>query len=394
MQTRINAKNGDVLSILGMGCMRLPQKGGSVDETRAIALIREAFEQGVNYFDTAYVYHSGKSESVLGAALDGEARKKVKIATKLPPYMVRKLENAHKILDTQLSRLRTDYIDYYLLHMLGDKAGFDRMCSLGVIKWLEGLKAQGKIHNIGFSFHGVKKDFEELIQAYSWDFCQIQYNYMDEKNQATKEGLELAATLGIPVIVMEPLRGGKLVNNLPQAVKDVFSQSGGNKSPAEWALRWVWNHPQVSLLLSGMSDERQLADNVQYASDANANSLTPAQLELFERVKVILQEITKVPCTACGYCMPCPSGVDIPACFSCYNEKYIMGKRSATRSYFMSTGALSAKPAYASQCTECGKCVSHCPQSIAIPDELKKVRKEFEAFWFRPAMALARKIMS
>jgi hypothetical protein len=391
MLNYVNTRNGDELSRLGFGCMRLPQKGGGIDEQRAIAMIRDAIAKGVTYFDTAYVYHGGKSEVVLGKALEGEWRGKVKIATKLPPYMVRKLEGAQKIFATQLDRLKTDRIDYYLLHMLSDKAGLRRMADLGVMEWLEGLKAQGKIGNIGFSFHGVQKDFEELVRAYPWDFCQLQYNYMDEKNQAGTEGLLLAASLGIPVIVMEPLRGGKLVNGLPKDVEAIFASK--KRSPAEWALRWVWNQKEVGVVLSGMSDEFQLADNLRIVDDAAVGSLSADDLTVFEQVKAILLARTKVPCTACGYCMPCPSGVDIPACFSAYNEKYLMGKGSAMRSYFMGTGTLAARGSYASRCIECGKCVSHCPQSIAIPEELKKVRKELEGWYFKPLIAIARMVM-
>ncbi len=391
MLTYTNTKNGDVLSRLGFGCMRFPQKGGGIDEQRSIDMIRDAVGRGVNYFDTAYVYHGGKSEALLGKALEGGLRDRVKIATKLPPYMVRKIEGAHKIFATQLERLRTDRVDYYLLHMLSDKAGFQRMLDLGVMTWLEGLKKEGKIGNIGFSFHGTQKHFTELVRAYPWDFCQIQYNYMDEKNQAGTEGLKLAASLGIPVIVMEPLRGGNLVKGLPKEVEALFAATG--KSPAEWALRWVWNHGEVGLLLSGMNEEAQIDENIRIAGDAAPGSLSPEDLEVFERVKAILAARTKVPCTACAYCMPCPSGVDIPACFSVYNEKYLMGKGSAIKSYFMGTGTLAARGSYASLCTECGKCVSHCPQAIAIPQELKKVRAELEGWYFKPMIALARFVM-
>ena len=208
MKYRINQKNGDELSILGFGCMRLPTKTGIIDERRAIRMIRNSIEKGVNYFDTAYIYHAGQSESILGKSLQDGYRHRVKIATKLPPYMVKKLDNAKKIMLTQLEKLHTDYIDYYLLHMLTDKAMFDRMTDLGVMNWLEELKAEGTIKNIGFSFHGSKLDFELIVKAYPWDFCQIQYNYLDENNQAGVSGLKLAHSLGIPVIVMEPLRGG------------------------------------------------------------------------------------------------------------------------------------------------------------------------------------------
>ncbi len=393
MLTRTNQKNGDELSTLGYGCMRFPQKGVGIDEARSIALIRSSIDQGMNYFDTAYFYHAGKSESLLGDALAGGYREKVKIATKLPPFMVSKLEGAKKIFETQCTRLRTDYIDYYLLHMLTDKATLDRMISIGVMEWLEQLKKDGVIRNLGFSFHGGKADFEQILTAYPWDFCQIQYNYLDENNQATKSGLQLAGSLGIPVIVMEPLRGGKLVNNLPDQVLKTFKGYDDNRTPAEWALRWIWNHPEVTVILSGMSDEEQLAENIAIASDAAANSLSKEELEVFDKVKAIMLEKTKVPCTACGYCIPCPHGVDIPGCFSAYNDKYLLNARDNRLKYMQTLGVISKKPAYASLCTECGKCERHCPQNISIRKELKQVQKEMEGFLFKPIVGVARKLL-
>ncbi len=393
MKTRINSKNGDVLSILGFGCMRLPTKNGSIDESRSIAMIHEAIEQGVNYFDTAYIYQNGKSEVLLGKALAGEWRKRAKVATKLPPFLVGKLESAKKIFATQLERLQTDYIDYYLLHMLTDKPMFERLAALGVMEWLEELKAAGKIRNIGFSFHGSKGDFESIVKAYSWDFCQIQYNYMDENHQATKSGLLLAAALGIPVIVMEPLRGGKLVTSLPDQVKKVFADYDKNRSPVEWALRWIWNHQEVNVVLSGMSDEEQMEENIRIASGAEANSLTEEELKVFQTVKNEIETRTKVPCTACGYCLPCPAGVDIPGCFSCYNDKYLMADKSARMRYFQTLGALSVKPAVASQCKQCGKCEKHCPQSIPIRKELKNVSRKMEGMLYRPLAGIVRRVM-
>lgn len=393
MLTRTNIKNGDNLSILGFGCMRFPTKGGNIDEPRATAMVRDAIEQGINYFDTAYIYHGGKSESFLGSALAGGYRERVKIATKLPPFMVKKLDNAKKIFANQLARLQTDYIDYYLLHMLTDKPMFDRLAELGVMEWLEDLKKAGTIKNIGFSFHGGKADFEKIVKAYPWDFCQIQYNYMDENNQATKSGLQLAASLGLPVIIMEPLRGGKLVNSLPPEVTKTFKSYDANRSPAEWALKWVWNHPEATVLLSGMSTEEQIADNIRIASTTEANSLSKEELDIFDKVKTVMREKTKIPCTACGYCMPCPAGVDIPGCFSCYNDKYLLNDKAMRWKYMQTLGAISVKPANASQCVECGKCESHCPQNIAIRSQLKTVSKEMEGVFYKPIVGIARKLM-
>lgn len=388
MLTKINNKNSDKLSILGFGCMRLPS-----DETKAVNIIHEAIENDVNYFDTAYIYQAGKNETLLGKALAGEYRERVKIATKLPPYMVNSLNSAKKILLTQLSRLQTDYIDYYLIHMLTDKAMFDKMLSLGVMEWLEEEKRKGTIKNIGFSFHGSKFDFELIVKAYEWDFCQIQYNYLDENNQATKSGLMLAYSLGIPVIIMEPLRGGKLVNNLPQNVIKAFNSYDEDRSPAEWALRWIWNHKEVNVVLSGMNSIEQLSENIRIASDAEADSLTMEELEIFEEVKMIMAEKTKVPCTACGYCMPCPHGVNIPGCFSSYNDKYLLDDKMHRFKYYQTLGGFSAKPAFASQCKDCGKCEIHCPQKIEIRKQLKTVSREMEGVVLKTAVKAARKLL-
>ncbi|HNZ83527.1 MAG TPA: aldo/keto reductase [Sedimentibacter sp.] len=393
MNYRTNQKNGDELSILGFGCMRLPVKAGIIDEARAIKMIRDSIEKGVNYFDTAYIYHGGQSESLLGKALQDGYRPRVKIATKLPPYMVKKLNNAKKIMLTQLEKLHTDYIDYYLLHMLTDKAMYDKMASLGVMEWLEELKAKGTIRNIGFSFHGSRRDFEMIVKAYPWDFCQIQYNYLDENNQATVSGLKLAHSLGIPVIVMEPLRGGKLVNNLPKEVLKTFKSFHPEWTPAEWGLRWIWNHKEVNVVLSGMSIEEQVNENIRIASDAASDSLSEDELKVFGEVKSIMNEKIKVPCTGCGYCMPCPCGVDIPGCFSNYNDKFLLGEKLNRWKYAQTLGVLSEKPAFASKCIECGKCEPHCPQNIEIRKELKSVARVMEGPLFRPIVGTARKIL-
>ncbi len=392
MLTRKNPKNGDDLSILGFGCMRLPMKGSSIDEEKAIALIRDAADRGVNYFDTAYPYHGGKSEPLLGKALADGYRERVKVATKLPQFMINSLDKAKKMFDTQLSRLNMDYIDYYLLHMLADGAGFERLKKLGIIDWLEQLKKDGVIKNLGFSFHGVKAGFEEIIKAYDWDFCQIQYNYMDENNQAGRSGLELAESMGIPVIIMEPLRGGQLVNQLPKVITDKFTAYDGKRSNAEWSLRWLWNQPGVTVVLSGMNEQDQLDDNINAASAMEPNSLSGEEITIYDDVKRIMIEKTKVPCTGCAYCMPCPAGVNIPQVFSLYNEKYLLEGKREKYKYMMELGVGAKKPGFASQCIDCGKCEKHCPQSIEIRKELKNARKELEGFFFKPTVALVRKM--
>lgn len=393
MLTRTNSINGDELSILGFGCMRFPTKNGNVDEEASIELIRKCIDKGINYFDTAYFYNGGKSESILGKALSDGLRERVKIATKLPPFMVSNFSGAKKIFATQLSRLQTNYIDYYLLHMLSDISGFNRMKDMGVIDWLEELKNQGIIRNIGFSFHGSRNDFEQLVTAYPWDFCQIQYNYMDINNQAGRSGLMLAHSLGIPVIIMEPLRGGRLADRIPKAVLHEFHAYDEDSTPVELALKWIWNHPEVTVVLSGMSDEVQLDQNAGIASQMLPNSLSHKELEVFDRVMDIMHEKTKIPCTGCGYCMPCPFGVNIPGCFSVYNDKYLLNEKRNKVIYLRTLGGLSNQPAYASICKDCGKCEKLCPQTIEIRKELKRVKKEMEGPFFNTGMKIARKFM-
>ncbi|HAL74622.1 MAG TPA: aldo/keto reductase [Clostridiales bacterium] len=395
MNYRTDPKNGEKLSILGFGCMRLPQKKNSIDMERSEAMIIEAIERGVNYFDTAYVYQKGKSEQVLGQTLAKGYRDRVNIATKMPPFMVRNRDDMDKILNKQLQRLQTDHIDYYLIHMLTDIGTWDRLRQAGLESWIADRKADGRIHRIGFSFHGIQAQFIKLIDAYNWDFCQIQYNYLDENNQAGKAGLLYAAGKGLPVIIMEPLRGGKIVNNLPPEVNKIWHSAKPVRSPAEWALRWVWSHPEVTVVLSGMSDEAQLGENLQISEkiDSAATALDQGDLELFDQARAILSEKTKVNCTACSYCLPCPAGVDIPGCFALYNEKFALESKGSKFNYLRNTGAMTAHPGYASLCIECGKCESHCPQNIAIRQQLKAVAREMEGPLFKPMIYLGKKVM-
>jgi uncharacterized protein len=390
---RENQKNGDKLSVLGFGCMRFPTKRNSIDEERTEAMIISAIEKGVNYFDTAYVYNLGKSESLLGKILSKGYRDRVKIATKLPPFMIKSVADMDKIFNKQLQRLQTDHIDYYLIHMLSDLGTWERLGKLGIKEWIENKKKDGQIINIGFSFHGVQDQFLKLVDIYDWDFCQIQYNYLDGNNQAGTIGLKHAASKGLPIIIMEPLRGGKIVNNLPKSVNNIWDNAQPKRSAAEWALRWVWNHPEATVVLSGMSNEVQVEENISIASTVEANSFTPKDIELFEKVKDILNQNIKVNCTACGYCVPCPVGVDIPACFSIYNEKYALKTKNAKLNYMQNTGAMTSHPGYASLCVKCGKCETHCPQAIPIREKLVEVSKEMEGVFFKPITKVGKLFM-
>ena len=393
MNYRTNTRNGDQLSALGFGCMRFPMRGNAIDEPRSEAMLVDAIEQGVNYFDTAYIYHGGKSESFLGKVLAKGYRERVKVATKLPQFMVRTAADLDKLFNKQLDRLQTSWIDYYLIHMLSDVGTWERLKGLGIEAWIAAKKASGQIRNIGFSFHGVKDQFIKLIDTHAWDFCQIQYNYLDTNNQAGREGLRYAAAQGLPVIIMEPLRGGMIVNDLPAAVNQIWQTANPARDAAEWALRWVWNHPEATVVLSGMSNEQQVAENIRTASTAEASSLKPDELALFDKATSIMNQNIRVNCTGCQYCMPCPFGVDIPGCFAMYNERYVIGKKQPILHYIRNTGALSARPANASVCVQCGQCEPHCPQQIPIRAKLREVAADMEGTLFKPIVAVARMIM-
>lgn len=377
-----NPKNGDQLSALAFGCMRLPG-----DEKLAERLIARAIEAGVNYFDTAYIYPG--NEALMGRILSQEGRRdKVRLATKLPHYLVKKTADIGRIFSAQLERLRTDRIDYYLMHMLSDPADWRRLIGLGVLDWIAEERERGRIRNLGFSFHGRQQAFIELVDAYDWDFCMIQYNYLDENGQAGVAGLKHAAAKGMPVMIMEPLRGGKLATGLPKEAKELFARADASRSPAEWALRWVWNHPEATTLLSGMNTEAILEENLRIASDALPGALTEAELKLFDQARQAVLGSIRVPCTACAYCMPCPQGVDIPMSFSCYNDIGIEGRMMSRVNYAIRAGSHNA-----SKCTRCGKCEQHCPQGIAIRDQLAAAKKALEGFPYRPARFVIRKFM-
>ena len=378
MLYRTVPKTGDKLSALGFGCMRLPSKGRSVDEERAIRQIRHAIDSGVNYFDTAPVYHFGRSEQVLGRALRDGYREKVRIATKLPHWEVFEREDMDRILDGQLSILQTDQIDYYLVHSLAGKS-FRIMKDLGVLEFLDSAKKDGRIGNAGFSFHGNLDDFKMIVDAYTWDFCQIQYNYLDEKNQAGTEGLKYAAAKGLAVMIMEPLRGGNLAGRVPESIRKIWESSPVKRSPAEWGLRWVWDHPEVTVVLSGMNDEAHIDENIRIAGEALPGSLTPDERALIGRVRDEYRRLMKVGCTGCGYCMPCPAGVDIPGVFASYNAHALFPHDPAGKfQYIGRHGGLMGEKTAAGLCRECGKCENACPQHLPIPGLMKEVSREME----------------
>ena len=369
-------KYGNKISILGFGCMRFQQTMGRIDLDEAEREIMEAYRSGVNYYDTAYVYTG--SEAAIGEIFERNGiREKINIATKLPHYLIKSLDGMEKLFQEELRRLRTTYVDYYLMHMLNDVATWQRLKALGIEEWIAEKKRSGAIRQVGFSYHGNSENFCKLVDAYDWDFCQIQYNYMDEHSQAGRRGLHHAHSKGLPVIIMEPLRGGKLVNRLPEDAIRIFKEYPLQHTPAQWAFRWLWNQKEVTCVLSGMNTLEMVRDNVQTASTADVGDLGIEEENMLRKVVAAINSKMKVGCTGCGYCMPCPKGVDIPGTFAAYNRKYTEGTFGALKEYFMCTAARQTSTA-ASNCIGCGKCEKHCPQGIQIRDQLQKARKELE----------------
>ena len=382
---------GNRLSVLGFGCMRFTKKGNSIDIEKAEKEIMAAYDAGVNYFDTAYIYPG--SEEAIGQIFEKKGiREKINIATKLPQYMVGSSAALDKYFHEQLTRLRTDYIDYYLMHHMTDVAMWESLKKAEIIDWIAEKKASGAIRNIGFSYHGNTDNFLKILNDYDWDFCQIQYNYLDEVAQAGRAGLLAAAEKGMAVMIMEPLRGGKLVNMLPQGALDVMKKSGRTWSPAEWGLRWLYDQKEVTVVLSGMNSLEMVEENCRVASDAETGHLTDEDFRTLEMVKKEIRAKEKVGCTGCRYCMPCPKGVDIPGIFRCYNFMYTESK-SLGRFQFAQTVGLTREPAFASQCVKCGKCEKHCPQNIPIREKLVEADRALRPLPYKIGINFARYFM-
>ena len=374
-------KYGNQLSILGFGCMRFPMKAGRIDMAETEREILTAIEGGVNYFDTAYIYPG--SEAALGEILERNGlRDRVYIATKLPHYLIKSREGLDKLFNEELRRLRTDHVDFYLMHMLTDTDTWERLKAMGIEEWIAEKKASGAIRQLGFSYHGNSEMFCKLIDAWDWDFCQIQYNYMDEHSQAGRRGLNHAHGRGIPVVIMEPLRGGKLVSHLPEEAKRIFENYPVRHTPAQWAFRWLWNQPEVTVVLSGMNSDEMVRDNIQTASTVQVGELGPEEEAMLRQVVAAINSKMKVGCTGCGYCMPCPKNVDIPGTFAAYNRRYQEGKFWGFVDYVICT-LLRKNPTPASNCIGCGKCEKHCPQHLPIREKLGEARKELEGPLYR-----------
>ncbi|MBI5458819.1 aldo/keto reductase [Methanobacterium sp.] len=379
-------KTKEKVSVLGFGCMRLPLKGDNpmdIDEKTAINMLRSAIDQGVNFIDTAYPYHGismdqgGASEPFLAKALHDGYREKVKIATKLPSWAVETRKDMDKFLDEQLKRLETDCIDFYMVHGI-NKSYWKNLKELGFEEFLDEAIADGRIKLAGFSFHDRIELFKEVVDHYDWSFCMIQLNYLDDDYQAGEEGLEYASARGLGVAVMEPLRGGHLATNIPSEVQELFDDAETKKSPAEWALRWVWNHPEVSVVLSGMTTMEQVEENLKIAQEAHPHMLTDPELDITQQAKSIFEKKVKISCTDCGYCLPCPSGVNIPENFAKYNDYFLFGNPEMKDLYKFNYHTFMPDHEHAAVCSECGICEEHCPQGIKITQELKKVKDFFE----------------
>ncbi|MBO6162593.1 MAG: aldo/keto reductase [Eubacterium sp.] len=381
-------RHGNDISVLGYGCMRFTKNGGSIDLPKANREIMTAYKLGVNYFDTAYIYPG--SEAALGQILEkNKIREKVNIATKLPQYLIASRKAIDKIFEEELSRLRTTYVDYYLMHHLTDVAMWEKLKSIGILDWIAEKKKSGQIRNIGFSYHGNTENFLKILNDYDWDFCQIQYNYLDDVSQAGEKGLLAAQEKGIPVVIMEPLRGGKLVNMLPESAKRLIEKYGNGQTPAELAFRWLYDQPGVTCVLSGMNSVEMVKENCRVATATPAGSFSNRDRKIVEKVKQLIRRNEKVGCTGCRYCMPCPKGVDIPGNFRCWNQMYIEGK-NAGRMEFAQTVALSKEPPFADQCIECGKCEMHCPQGIKIREKLKEADRDLRPWYFKTGLKAAR----
>jgi uncharacterized protein len=378
MQYRKLGNIEEKISALGLGCMRLPVLDGDnerIDEKAAIALIRRAIDGGINYIDTAWGYHGGNSEALVGKALRDGYRQRTFLATKLPCYLVKTRRDMDEFLNKQLQRLETEYIDFYLLHAL-NRHTWKTVYENGVFEFLENARSDGRIRYTGFSFHDDYPVFDKILNAYDWDFCQIQYNIIDTDFQAGKKGLLQAAAKGAGVVIMEPLRGGGLTHNIPENIQAVWDSLPVKRTPADAALSWLWNQKEVGIVLSGMSTPAQLEENLQIADRSGTGILSDKERELMKEIRRLYKERILINCTGCGYCMPCPQGVDIPGSFQYLNLAAMINNPDEGRRLY--TLLVKNKGKQASQCIACGECLEKCPQKLPIPETLQTVVEQFE----------------
>ncbi|MBN1891042.1 MAG: aldo/keto reductase [Thermoflexales bacterium] len=371
MQYRTFGKLDWKVSVLGFGAMRLPlanDGSGKIDEPEATRMLHYAIDHGVNYVDTAYGYHGGESEKVVGRALQGGYRDKVKLVTKLPCWLVKTVDDFDRLLNEQLERLQTDHVDVYLLHAL-NAGHWDNLTRLGVFDWVEKAQASGRLRHLGFSFHDEYEVFQRIVDGYDkWVCSQVQYNFMDEEHQAGTRGIQYAASKGLAVVIMEPIRGGRLSIAPPPPIREIWETAPIQRTPADWALQWVWNHPEVSVVLSGMSAMQHVEENIASAERSRPGQMTEEELALIGRVRDKYREICPIPCTKCEYCLPCPNEVSIPRILEIYNEALMYNEYGSARLFYSWLG----ENEWADNCIECLECEDKCPQNIDIADWLKK----------------------
>ena len=374
MKYKAFGKTGTDVSLLGLGAMRFPQtEDGKTDEAESIRMVRHAVDSGVNYLDTAYTYHGGLSEVIIGKALKDGYREKAFVADKLPIWLVKEEADVRKFFNEQMERLDIDCIDFYLIHCI-DKEGWDVTQKCNVLPILEELKAEGKIGHIGFSFHDDVSLFKEVIDAYDWEFCQIQLNYVDTEFQAGLEGLKYAGAKGIPVVIMEPLKGGRLTDAVPPIIQEVWDEAPVKRTPAEWAFKWVASHPEVAVILSGMSDMRQLEQNLDLFSRDDLPELTDDECAMIQRVADLYRTLLKYPCTECAYCQPCPNGVLIPRIIRYYNDWCIYEHNPKLKEEYL---VWQDSSEHASNCIKCGACETHCPQHLPVMQIMDEIVEAF-----------------
>ncbi|MFC2079135.1 aldo/keto reductase [Candidatus Bipolaricaulota bacterium] len=383
MQYRTFGKLDWQPAALGFGAMRLPILGearlsdmsGDVNDQLALRVISQALDGGINYIDTAYDYHGGKSERIVGRCLKNGYRDKVKLATKLPSWKIESQGQCDQILDEQLAKLQTDHIDFYLFHALNQR-NWNNIQKHQALEWAERALSDGRIRHLGFSFHDELPLFKEIVDAFDWTFCQIQHNYMDVEYQAGTDGLRYAAAKGLAIVIMEPLRGGALTQPAPEPIKALWEAAPIERTQADWGLQWLWNQPEISLVLSGMSTQQHVQENLASAARSGVGTLTQNELHLIGRIAAAYRELTPISCTECGYCQPCPSGVAIPHAFRLYNEAQMYNDPVRSRGFYNDHTPAQRR---ADQCTECGQCESLCPQQIKVIDWLKKAHKFLSA---------------
>ena len=364
----------DKVSLLGVGGMRFPTDSkGNADEAESIRMVRHAIDSGVNYVDTAYTYHDGESEVIIGKALKDGYREKTFLADKLPIWLVKEEADVRKLFDEQMKRLDVDCIDFYLVHCIETDA-FKVMKDCNVLPILEELKAEGRISHIGFSFHDHYELFEEVIDYYPWEFCQIQLNYVDVEFQAGLKGLKYAASKGIPVVIMEPLKGGRITDAVPPTIQEIWDSAPVRRTPVEWAFKWVASFPEVLTILSGMSNMEQLEDNIRILSDESMTRVSDEESALIEKVGGLYRKLIKYPCTECKYCMPCPNGVAIPRDIRFYNDWCVYEQNPKLKEEYLTW---MAEEEQASSCIKCGKCEDACPQHLPIMSIMDEIVKAF-----------------